>query len=949
MHNSVPCRRLMSIPPVVGIALSLLFFVRPAASAPAASPVRGGHHTHEYLDLGAHRTISIALQADREDGRVLAFTLKERLFVPPADVPLPRRHAKGETVQIEVALLGPGGSRFTRRVDVPGLCFDHDPGFPIEIEGDTFRLHRETFIVEMPEIAGFDQVEMAFYLAASQPLARRVIGVSQLDSAHFSAAGGSAQYQDLAFAERTAASPPSISLTPGTLHLPEEFGDTDIFTVYGNLGEASKRINIVIVPDGYTYAQKATMQADAQAMVDAFRDMTPYEEHDRFINYILVYAYSTEDGTDQCDCSIVRDTAMSTRFPLVTATCGHDDNRCLSYGGGCDPTDSSGNIAITELRAPAQDTTVVMVNTTRYGGCGGARAVYSAGAAAATEIAIHELGHSLAGLADEYGGDPSCGAGSGINVSTDSVNGAWPEWIADIGAPRESAKYYDMCIYRPITSCEMRTLSQEFCPVCKQQWALTYFGHPRVNPTSPIESSSPASPSYTNVGMPITYSLGTRLASGAGITNSFTWKLQGPGFPVPTTVATGVDSHTRTYSPSGTYTLTSEVIADTNFIKPPKNGPNVDTATFTTDVCDPTLACNAGGPYVVECAAGQGTIPLQGSAPTAESLRYYWTTDCQDPGFVDQTAANTQLVIDGPPPCPTTCSVTLNAVHDCSSSFICTASVTVEDTIAPTVTVPPPLSLECSAQGGVPKTDPAVVAWLAQAGATDLCSATTLTDDTPDLIPSGCGVGTTTTVTFTGEDACNLTTMEDSTITVGDTSGPVIDVQPSIAGGCAYLWPPNHGYVDFTIADTGIVAHDVCDGVTFEFSSCESSQPEDIGGGGDGHSTRDCLTDGQNLHLRAERLGGCSHRGRTYRVTVDAIDACGNRTTSLPFEIGVPHDLAHQGPGTQYSANGNQNDARPGVNGTYGTGCGAGSPCATASVLEDTVDPGVEEDQVVEE
>ena len=49
------------------------------------------------------------------------------------------------------------------------------------------------------------------------------------------------------------------------------------------------------------------------------------------------------------------------------------------------------NIAAAELRAPAHDETIVLVNTDRYGGCGGSRAVYSAANAAATEIAVHEL------------------------------------------------------------------------------------------------------------------------------------------------------------------------------------------------------------------------------------------------------------------------------------------------------------------------------------------------------------------------------------------------------------------------------------------------------------------------------------------------------------------------------------------------------------------------------
>jgi hypothetical protein len=328
------------------------------------------------------------------------------------------------------------------------------------------------------------------------------------------------------------------------------------------------------------------MKSHAQSLVDGFRARTPYREHDRFINYFLVYAYSTEDGTDQCDCSIVRDTAMSTRFLNSNPICGHSDNRCLYYGGGCD-TDTSMHIATTELRAPADDKTIVMVNTTRYGGCAGSRAVYAGAAGSAVEIAIHELGHSLAGLDDEYGGIPSCGAGSGFNTSTDAVSGNWPEWIADLGAPWQGAKYYEACVYRPVDLCEMRALGYEFCPVCRQQWALTFFGHPRVSPTAPLESQSPGSPVSTNVGNPVTFSIGTRLAGGSGVANQFTWQLQGPGFPAATTVATGTDNYTRSFSLPGTYTITSQVVADTNFIKPSKNGANVDTASWTVSVCDP--------------------------------------------------------------------------------------------------------------------------------------------------------------------------------------------------------------------------------------------------------------------------------------------------------------------------------------------------------------------------
>ena len=49
-----------------------------------------------------------------------------------------------------------------------------------------------------------------------------------------------------------------------------------------------KYIVKVIVPDGYVYAEKATMLAHAQQLVAWFRAKTPYAEHGPFLNYILV-------------------------------------------------------------------------------------------------------------------------------------------------------------------------------------------------------------------------------------------------------------------------------------------------------------------------------------------------------------------------------------------------------------------------------------------------------------------------------------------------------------------------------------------------------------------------------------------------------------------------------------------------------------------------------------
>jgi len=345
--------------------------------------------------------------------------------------------------------------------------------------------------------------------------------------------------------------------------------------------------------------------------------------------------------------------------------------------------------------------------------------------------------------------------------------------------------------------------------------------------------------------------------------------------------------------------------------------------------------CDANGPYVVECSGGVGVINLDGSGsfdPEGGALTYSWTTDCGGGAFDDATSATPTLTADGPPPCPVGCTVTLVVEDEDGLSDTCSAEVTVQDTTPPALVVPPLLLLECSEPGGVSAANPAIQAWLALAAAADGCGSSALADDAPVFFPAGCPpAGEITVVTFTATDECGNATVGVSSVTVVDSLPPVIDVQPALGpAGCAFLWPPSHGYADFDLSDTGIVAHDVCDGVTLDFSSCLSSQPEDGTGLGDGSSTRDCVIspDGELLSTRAERSGSCGPIDRSYTMTIDATDDCGNTNESDPFGLGVYHDQGHQPPptGPVYSANSDsdQDDTRSGSSGAYGVSCGPG-------------------------
>jgi hypothetical protein len=572
------------------IALACLLVGVEALAATELEPVSerqplgaGGPRVARYSE----QTLSVGIRIDRDSAEVLAFTVKPRPFERSRPLEEPRAYEQGQPVQVEVVLSGPDGKQFTRRVDVGPMCLSHGRYAEPHIEGDRILVHEEAFIVELPDQPGYDVVEVAYYDSLRSQSSRRTLVADTLDGARFTTAGGPAGLREIEQNADTRIASPPPAPADATVLWPENFSDSDIYRVYGDATEAGERINIVIVPDGYSYSNKALMEAHADAMVAAFRAKTPSKEHDSLVNYILVYAYSASNGTDQCDCDIVLDTAMGTHFPEVVPDCGNSENRCLYYSSG--PCDTSGlsNIIAAELRAPNQDETIVMVNTSRYGGCGGARAVYSAGNPSATEIAIHELGHSLGGLADEYAYADACGTfADEVNTSLDPIYGAWPEWIDDLGPPVEGAQYYRQCVYRPQLSCEMRTLGPPFCPVCNQQWALIYNSHVRTRDTTPIRSADPYPefPVQTFVQVPNDFLLDARLAVGPGVTHEITWRIDGPGYVGPTVLATGETSLTHAFESVGQFTLEAEVIADTNFIKPERYGPNVASATWTINV-----------------------------------------------------------------------------------------------------------------------------------------------------------------------------------------------------------------------------------------------------------------------------------------------------------------------------------------------------------------------------
>jgi hypothetical protein len=145
---------------------------------------------------------------------------------------------------------------------------------------------------------------------------------------------------------------------------------------------------------------------------------------------------------------------------------------------------------------------LVLVNGSKRGGGGGSMAFLSTSSADWMDVAIHELGHSIFDLADEYdndqpedsytGGepmrvnitiepDPTLVKWNGL-VTAGADSPTWPNTDCTTGNPGpapggaaivgtfEGARRFNCGIYRPRDLCKMRRSAHPtFCPVCEQQ------------------------------------------------------------------------------------------------------------------------------------------------------------------------------------------------------------------------------------------------------------------------------------------------------------------------------------------------------------------------------------------------------------------------------------------------------------------------------------------------
>ena len=240
----------------------------------------------------------------------------------------------------------------------------------------------------------------------------------------------------------------------------EIFPVTDIMVNGAN----DSRVNIVFLGDGYRQDQMDNYINDVQDVTSALFNTVPYSN---YINYFNVYAVevpSEDSGTDHPgtapDCGgynnnvFYADTYFDSSFDL------YNIHRLLYI------QDQSAAFDVLTDNVPDWDIIFVMVNTTMYGGAGGTFAVFSRHSTS-TEIAIHEIGHSFAGLADEYwAGFNYAGEYANMTANNNPETIKWNSWLYDNGIGIYAHSYPGNEWYKPHQNCKMQYLGPPFCSVC---------------------------------------------------------------------------------------------------------------------------------------------------------------------------------------------------------------------------------------------------------------------------------------------------------------------------------------------------------------------------------------------------------------------------------------------------------------------------------------------------
>ncbi|MGV4925367.1 M64 family metallopeptidase [Streptomyces sp. BHT-5-2] len=266
-------------------------------------------------------------------------------------------------------------------------------------------------------------------------------------------------------------------------------------------GDTKDRLDVVVIGDGYTADQLDQFHQDVKNKWNDFLGVEPYRTYQKLFNVWSVDAVSTESGVSgDPGKDVVRNTALGARFWC------DDTERLLCI----DQQKVDAYVA----KAPQADLVIVLANSAKYGGAGynepsqtlgyDGIATVSAHDENSSQVAVHETGHSLGKLADEYSypGIPGYEQYTGPEkpepnssvLTADAMAGARAKWYRWLGATSpdggpvgayEGGNYYVKGLYRPTEDSLMRTLGKPFNLPGSEAMIAGFYRH--ATPAAPAE------------------------------------------------------------------------------------------------------------------------------------------------------------------------------------------------------------------------------------------------------------------------------------------------------------------------------------------------------------------------------------------------------------------------------------------------------------------------------
>ena len=245
-------------------------------------------------------------------------------------------------------------------------------------------------------------------------------------------------------------------------------------------GKYNKKLDIVIIAEGYTEAEMDKFEQDCQRFKGYILESEPYRDNKDKINIWAVKSVSEQSGTDLPGEDIFVNTAVGTNF----YTFGSE--RYLT-------TEDMKSVRNVAANAP-YDQIFILVNHEKYGG-GGIYNYYSLGTSdnpAGDFLFQHEFGHAFAGLGDEYySSDVAVEDFYPLDVEPWEPNittlvdfkSKWENMVSHstpVPTPAteenenrvgvyEGGGYVSEGVFRPYIDCTMKSVKYDaFCPVCKR-------------------------------------------------------------------------------------------------------------------------------------------------------------------------------------------------------------------------------------------------------------------------------------------------------------------------------------------------------------------------------------------------------------------------------------------------------------------------------------------------